>query len=104
LGGNQITEIPFGFGKLPKLKKIYLWGNPLKEIPIEIATLPDLQLLYITKMELETTAFSAFLKKCTKPVRLSTNTDLVENDKTLLIIVSKIKEEWKALPNVEVVE
>jgi len=91
---------------MKQLETIFLWGNPITEIPIEVASFQNLKVLYIPRIELNTEKFAEFLTACPKQIHITTNENLAENtgNSYVLITVSKIKEEWKALKNVTIVE
>jgi len=128
LGGNNLSSLPAEIGnltnltslllirsqitnintlkRLENLETLWLWF-PISELPIEIAKFKNLKVLFLTQfneLRFSTQNMTEFIKACPKKVQLSETKYRNEDNNILLINVKPIAEEWKSLPNVEVVE
>ncbi len=106
LSNNQLTNIN-AVKSLENLEELYLWGNPITNLPLEIAQFKNLKFLYLedfSELKIPTENMTEFIKAVPKKVQLSEKKRRNEDNSILLINVSPIAEEWKTLPNVEVVE
>jgi len=106
LGDNQITDIQ-AVSKLENLEILNLWRNPITSLPLEIAQFKNLKVLYLSyfpKLKTPAENITEFIKAVPKKVQLSESKYKNEDNSILLIYVYPIAEEWKTLPNVEVVK